>query len=146
METQLDLPGVPTLEQEERANFKLDTEASHALLVITPIHYINDDGEFDRILAETTLEIRPYPNPYGFGGMWGTGGYASDEEKKVIAEFRRWVDPWIERGLTRFEIRHEAGRTKHVPTEAQRKAMIERYRNRSYPQHRSVGPDQPALF
>jgi len=146
METQLDLPGVPTPEQEERANFKLDTEASHALLVITPVHCISDEGEFDRIRVETTLEIRPYPNPYGFGGMWGTGGYAPEEEGALVARFHQEVDPWIELGLTRVEIKHGHAFTEHVPTEAQRQAMIERYRNRSYPQHRSVGPDQPALF
>ena len=146
---QATMPGIPTPEEEDRANFKLDTENSYALLVITPIHAVSDDGETDYISVDETIEIKPYPNPYGFGGMWGHGGHKPDEEKKVIADFHRWVDPWIERGLTRVEIKHEPGRTEHVPTEVQRQEYLNRLRNRSAGKLKAesrVIPGQQALF
>ncbi len=146
---QATMPGIPTPEEEDRANFKLDTENSYALIVITPIHAVSDDGETDYIYVDETIEIKPYPNPYGFGGMWGNGGHKPEEEKKVISEFHRWVDPWIERGLTRVEIKHEPGRTEHVPTEAQRQEYFNRLRNRSASKLKAenrVMPGQQALF
>ena len=128
---QATMPGIPTPEEEDRANFKLDTENSYALIVITPIHAVSDDGETDYIYVDETIEIKPYPNPYGFGGMWGHGGHKPNEEKKVIADFHRMVDPWVERGLTQVEIKQEPGRTEHVPTEAQRQECLNRLRNQS---------------
>jgi len=148
MQGQATLPGIPTPEEEESANFKLDTEKSYALIVITPIHAVSDDGETDYIYVEETIEIRPYPNPYGYGGMWGQGGYKLEEEKKVIADFNRMVDPWVERGLTRVEIKHESGKTEHVPTEAQRQEYLN-LRNKSNGKLKAksrVTPDQQALF
>ena len=127
---QLKIPGIPTAE-EERVNFKLDIEKSYALLVITPIHAVSDDGETDYIDVDETIEIKPYPNPYGFGGMWGHGNHKPEEEKKVISDFHRWVDPWVERGLTRMEIKHEPKETRHVPTEAQRQEYINRLHRQS---------------
>ena len=149
MQTQGGIPGIWTPEEEERVNFKLDTEKSYALLVITPIHAVSDDGETDYIYVDETIEIKPYPNPYGFGGMWGHGGHKPEEEKKVIAEFHRWVDPWIERGLTRVEIKHEPGETEHVPTEAQRQEYLNQLRNKSNGKLKvksRVTPGQQALF
>ena len=146
---QATMPGIPTPEEEERANFKLDTEKSYALIVITPIHAVSDDGETDYIYVDETIEIKPYPNPYGFGGMWGNGGHKPEEEKKVIADFHRMVDPWIERGLTRVEIKHEPVRTERVLTEAQRQEALARLRNRSTGKLKAesrVTPDQQALF
>jgi len=149
MQGQATLPGIPTPEEEESANFKLDTEKSYALIVITPIHAVSDDGETDYIYVEETIEIRPYPNPYGYGGMWGQGGYKPEEEKKVIADFNRMVDPWVERGLTRVEIKHESGKTEHVPTEAQRQEYLNQLRNKSNGKLKvksRVTPGQQALF
>ena len=146
---QATMPGIPTPEEEERANFKLDTENSYALIVITPIHAVSDDGEIDYIYVDETIEIKPYPNPYGFGGMWGHGGHKPDEKKKVIADFHRMVDPWVERGLTRVEIKHEPVRTERVLTEAQRQEALARLRNRSTGKLKAesrVTPDQQALF
>ena len=146
---QATMPGIPTPEEEERANFKLNTENSYALIVITPIHAVSDDGETDYIYVEETIEIKPYPNPYGFGGMWGHGGYKPDEVEKVIADFRRMVDPWVERGLTRVEIKHEPGRNERVLTEAQRQEALDRLRNQSDGKLKAesrVTPDQQALF
>jgi len=142
---QLEIPGIPTAEEEEKANFKLDDEKSFALLVITPIHAVSDDGETDYIDVQETIEIRPYPNPYGFGGMWGNGSYKPEEEKKVISDFHRWVDPWVERGLTRMEIKHEPKETRHVPTEAQRQQYINQLRQRSSGKAK-VASGQQALF
>jgi hypothetical protein len=145
MSGQLKIPGIPTAEEERKANFKLDTEKSFALLVITPIHAVSDDGETDYIAIDETIEIEPYPNPYGFGGMWGHGWYKPEEEKKVIADFHHWVDPWVERGLTRMEIKHEPKETRRVPTEAQRQEYINRLCRQSYGKAK-VTPDQQALI
>ena len=146
---QATIPGISTPEEEDRANFKLDTENSYALIVITPIHAVSDDGETDYIYVEETIEIKPYPNPYGFGGMWGHGGYKPKEEKEVIADFHRMVDPWVERGLTRVEIKHEQGRNERVLTEAQRQEALDRLRNRSTGKLKAesrVVPSQQTLF
>ncbi|MDD5500589.1 MAG: hypothetical protein PHH57_02755 [Candidatus Omnitrophica bacterium] len=143
------ITGIPTAEEEEKANFKLDSEKSFALLVITPTHVVSDDGEADYIWISKTIEIKPYPNPYGFGGMWGHGGYQPDEEKKIISDFHHFVKPWIERGLTRVEIKHEPRETRRVPTEAQRQAYLNRVRNQPTSQQRAgsrVMPEQTALF
>ena len=83
---QLEIPGIPTAEEEGRANFKLDTEKSFALLVITPIHAVSDDGETDYIDVKETIEIKPYPNPYGFGGMWGSGSRSRGNHQSREAE------------------------------------------------------------
>ena len=142
---QLEIPGIPTAEEEGRANFKLDTEKSFALLVITPIHAVSDDGETDYIDVKETIEIKPYPNPYGFGGMWGSGSHKPEEEKKVISDFHRWVDSWVERGLTRMEIKHVPKETRHVPTEAQRQEYINRLHRQSSSKAK-VTPSQQALI
>ena len=140
---QASLPGIMTPEEDKKANFKLDTEGSFALLVITPIHAVSDEGEHDYILVDETIEIKPYPNPYGFGGLWGHGNPKPEEEENVIADFHHWVDPWIKRGLVRVEIKHEPGRTEHVPTEAQRQAALAQYRNRPAVSHKPKHQDNP---
>ncbi len=143
------IPGVPSAEEEEKANFKLDTEKSFALLVITPIHAVSDDGETDYINIDETIEIKPYPNPYHYGGMWGHGWHKPEEEKEAIADFHHWVDPWIERGLTRVEIKHAPQETRHVLTEGQRQAAINRSRNQPAAKQKTEKrekPGQQALF
>ncbi len=144
MSKQLRIPGVPSAEEEERANFKLDTEKSFGLLVITPIHFVSDDGEKDYFHVQTKIEISPYPNPYGFGGMWGNGTMEPEKEKQAIDDFHRWIDPWVERGLTRVEIEHKPKETEHALTKAQRQAEVNRLLNQF--DGNSKKPDQPTLF
>lgn len=146
---QLRIPGVPSAEEEKKANFKLDIGKSFALLVITPVHYVSDNGEKDYIHVQTTIEIKPYPNPYGFGGMWGSGTVDPEKEKNTIDNFHHLVDPWIERGLTRVEIKHAPEETKHAPTAAQLQAEDNRLRNQSAGQSKrpdQAAPGQPTLF
>ncbi len=141
MPEQQAISGIPSEEEEQKANWKMDTENSFARLVITPLHTVSDDGETDLIDVDEAIEIKPFAAPWGFGGMWGHGRYKREEEKKVLAEFHRLADPWVERGLERFEILRESRQTEHVETEAQRETRISRIRMGSREK-----PDQAALF
>ena len=145
---QATIPGIPTAEEEQKASFKLDTEKTFARLVITPICAISDDGEARFIQVEEAIEIRPYPDPWTFGGLWGHGWLKPEEEEKVLADFHHWADPWIERGLTRVDIIRQPEETHHVPTEAQREEARKRYATqcRYRPSRDERESDQRRLF
>lgn len=48
------------------------------------------------------IELRPYPNPLRFGGMWGSGTYATMEEaERGIAQTQGFLDRMLKRrGIT----------------------------------------------
>jgi hypothetical protein len=144
LQQQKGLPGIPTPAEEAKANFKLDVKNSFAELVITPVHTISDDGEKDWIDVDDTLEIKPYPNPYGFGGYWGHGRYPPEDEERIIANFKEGIARWRERGLTRVKIKHGPATTQRVLTEAQRQAALDRATKGAA--EKPKPPDQPALF
>jgi len=121
------LPGIPTAEEEEVANWKLDTEASFAQLVITPIIAISDEDTRYYVQIEETLEIRPYPNPYGFGGMWGHGWHDSEKEAEMVQQFNDYLEKWKALGLHKIDIIRNREETCRVPTEKQRQEALDRY-------------------
>jgi len=85
----------------EQCQTEVDKEQSYARLTITPIK--EKDREYYRYIEE--VEIRPYPNAYGYGGQWGIGSFESKKEiKKQIALFKRSLKEWQERGLEKIEI------------------------------------------
>jgi len=87
---------------EQIAVWEMDTEASHAFFHIIPVV----DGEDRYLTVSYGLEIRPYPNPFGFGGMWGSGGRrdtASIREK--VKEFRGYIQRWREKGMYKVEFK-----------------------------------------
>jgi hypothetical protein len=80
----------------------MDSEQSFALLEITP--FVSASGSHYR--CQTSITIRPYPNPATFGGMYGSD-YAETEEalEKIIADFNEKADSFRECGMTKVEIK-----------------------------------------
>ena len=90
---------------EEINAFRLDSEASFALLEIQALQYPT------RITykATDTLELRPYPNPLKMGGWWGLhGGLTLAELKEFIRGWRETLRPWEAIGLKKISIRRIA--------------------------------------
>lgn len=87
--------------EEEKRDWGLDPEESLAEFEITAIQFPG------RIVYSFTdaLRINPYPNPLGFGGMWGTGGARSVPElMERLRSWREMLRPWEARGLTRIKV------------------------------------------
>lgn len=83
--------------------WELDTEKSFAKMEITPVRC----GDELMFRCTEALEIKPYPNPRMFGGMWCYGGLdTEDEVKKRIEEFHKWADEWVGKGMKIEIIRH----------------------------------------
>lgn len=80
---------------------EVDKKQSYARLTITPIK--EKDREYYQYYEE--VEIKPYPNVWGFGGLWGMGSLDSEKEvKRQIASFKRFLKEWQERGLEKIEV------------------------------------------
>ena len=63
---------------------------------------IRGEETFYRI--SESLEIRPYPNPIGFGGMWGGSSVKTLEELAVSKDkFFQYCRQYESLGITRFE-------------------------------------------
>ena len=86
---------------EEKREWRLNPEESLAEFEITAIQFP------ERIAYTLTdkLQIRPYPNPTGFGGMFGIGGAGSVPElMEKVRSWREILRPWEARGLTRIRV------------------------------------------
>jgi len=87
----------------------MDKEKSFARLTITPIK----EGDKSYYLWEQELWIKPYPNPFSYGGFWGQGVAKTTEELNTIVNyFKSEVAEWQERGLIKIEIIHQPEMTK----------------------------------
>lgn len=85
--------------------WRMDKDKSYARLEITPIKTM--DRHYYQL--HTSIEIRPYPNPFMYGGMWG-GNSAKDEQEleQAIKHFEETVAELKENGLDRVEVvRHD---------------------------------------
>jgi len=84
-----------------QASWRMDKEASFAKLTIEPV--ISAQHKFYR--CDSSITVRPYPNPVTYGGMYG-GSSAKDEGEleKVIASFNSEVDRLKKYGMERVEI------------------------------------------
>jgi len=92
----------PTCFQVEKSNWRMDSKESYALLEITPI--VAGNGKY--FSYRSSIEIKPYPNPFMFGGEYGFGSAKSEEElEQVIASFNRKVDELREYGMTEVAIK-----------------------------------------
>jgi len=87
--------------EDEKREWRLDAAESSAEFEITAIQFP------ERIAYSLTdrLVIHPYPNPTGFGGMYGTGGAGSVSDlMERLRGWREMLRPWEARGLTRIKI------------------------------------------
>ena len=81
--------------------WEMDKEQSYARLTITPI--ITPEGKVYHYNEE--IQVRPYPNPKMFGGMWGSGGAKDKKElERVIRGFNQMVERLKAEGLEKVEI------------------------------------------
>jgi len=92
------------IDQQINENWKLDTTQSHAYLTITP----TVRGEERFLTLHEGLEIKLYPNPLGYGGMW-VGSIAKEREEleQRKKNFLEYLEPWKARGLVRITIKEE---------------------------------------
>ena len=110
-------------EQEEKKEreWKMDSELSSATLTITPV---DTDGTVVYHMSEA-IEIRPYPNPLGFGGSWGSmTAYSEEEAKEKEKLFLETLSTWDiindgflkDQGMTRIEVvwKEKETRLEHV--------------------------------
>ena len=85
---------------EQKEEWRLDPVKSFALFEWQTV--IRGEETFYRI--SESLEIRPYPNPLGFGGMWGGSSAKTLED---VAErkdrFFLYARQYERLGMTRFE-------------------------------------------
>ena len=110
------------IDEMEKENWRLDPEKSFARLTITPV----GEGDNTYYDIDEVIEIRPYPNPFGFGGMYTMGGLKSEAEvKKQIGWFKDWLKVWQERGLTNVEIIRRPQVTRAALRNLKRQEMLE---------------------
>ena len=99
-------------EEEEKAKleWKMDSQASFARLTITPVELESGGVIYD---LDDAIEIKPYPNPIGFGGCWGSGvaktlKEAKQSEKSFLKNLSTWSiinhKSLYDRGLTNVEV------------------------------------------
>ena len=94
-----------TFDQSEKDQWRLDPEKSQASFCWHPC-ILNGERHYH---FSTAIEIKPYPNPLGYGGSWGSGGAADLASlEKVKADWLKEIEHWKARGLTRVYIREEA--------------------------------------
>lgn len=76
--------------------WELDKEKSIARLEIMP----ERRGEELLFRYHSAIEIKPYPNPFMYGGEWSSGAVETEDEvEKLITDFRRKVSAWQKRGI-----------------------------------------------
>ena len=92
------------VDAEARATWRLDSEKSFALFT----YYQESRNGETSYHYNTSLEIKPYPNPLSFGGMWGSGGCKTPAElEKAKQDFMKYVNRYVPYGLTRIEVKEE---------------------------------------
>ncbi len=82
--------------QAECDTFHLDPESS-ARIKISPVRTADGRQWWD---IRQELELKPYPNPYSYGGFFGMGKATTQEElDQVVKSFRDEVKEWHTKGL-----------------------------------------------
>lgn len=95
---------------DEDAGWMLDKKRSRARLEITPERC---DGKV-LFRYDIAIEIKPYPNPFMFGGEWTHGAKETEAEvEQVIADFHKRAARWEKYGIETEVVRHPETR-KHV--------------------------------
>jgi len=87
--------------QKEKDSWQMDGEKSHAILTITPM--VSPEGK--HYYCDATIEIRPYPNPLSYGGMYSMQTAKNEEElEQVIANFNNQAEKLKKQGMKKVEI------------------------------------------
>jgi hypothetical protein len=64
------------------------------------------------------IEIKPYPNPFMFGGEWSSGSKETEAEvEQLIADFRKRVTAWEKRGIKVEVVRRPESRRRVYPAQ-----------------------------
>ena len=137
----------PKCYQIARAAWRMDKDKSYARLEITPIK--TTEKHYYQI--HTSIKIEPYPNPFMYGGMWGSGSAKDEQElEQAIKHFEETVAGLKENGMERVEVvRHNElmrveqfgleGKTTNKPVAPVRTATPAVSRS-------AAKPSQPAFF
>lgn len=81
--------------------WELDKEDSFAILTIVPIK--EGDDRYWELMER--IQIRPYPNPFGYGGQWGMGRTNDEADiEQEINRFYGYLHRWQKHGLERIEV------------------------------------------
>ena len=83
-----------------KKDWRLNPEKSYASFYPYPVDIKNK-----RLYSvRTELKIRPYPNPYGMGGSYGSGGlYTREELDDYLQRFLKGLAKWQDLGLVKIE-------------------------------------------
>jgi len=97
-------------DEEEKRNWKMDSDLSSATLTITPVEL--EDGRVVYRWSDA-IKILPYPNPLHYGGSWGGGSVDSEAKAKELARrFLETLSTWdiidesflLAHGMTRIKV------------------------------------------
>jgi len=81
--------------------WQMDKEKSYARLEITPVQRAN--GLIYNL--QESIKIEPYPNPFMYGGMWGSSCAKTKEElQQAINSFEATANELRQNGMERVEI------------------------------------------
>uniref|UniRef100_A0A6H1Z7X9 Uncharacterized protein n=1 Tax=viral metagenome TaxID=1070528 RepID=A0A6H1Z7X9_9ZZZZ len=121
------IPGIPSAVDEQIAVWEMDKEGSHAFFHIIPVV----EGENRYLTYNIDLEVRPYPNPFGFGGMYGGGGcYDKAGIREKVKEFRGYIQRWRDKGMYKVEFKRLPEQVRrpitHINTGAERKKAVDK--------------------
>ncbi len=103
--------------------WELDKENSFARCTITPIR----EGDKRYYEWEQEMWIKPYPNPFGYGGFWAQGVAKTTEEvDRLISYFKSETERWQKHGLCKIDIIRQPEMTRGEYEIQKRQEWLER--------------------
>ena len=83
--------------------WELDKEKSFARCTIIPV---KENGKV-KFMWEQEMWIKPYPNPFSYGGFWAQGVAKTTEElDRIISHFKSEAEKWKKHGLCKIDLTH----------------------------------------
>ena len=81
--------------------WELDKENSFARCTIIPVR----KGNKRYYKCEQEMWIKPYPNPFSYGGFWAQGVARTTEDvDRLITYFKSETEKWQKHGLCKIDI------------------------------------------
>lgn len=91
----------PKCHQKEKDAWQMDSKESHYFLTITPI--VTEKGK--RYSIDDDITLRPYPNPWGYGGRYGGGGaFGEAELAQILERANAEIEELKKHGMTNIKI------------------------------------------